>query len=246
MPSSAVNRLSIAAVCGIAVFLATPTNRCSASGEPPAPPPQQAESHAAAGGGVDAAAPAPASDGGGIIRSDGFLSNGYRDWLAIIGVVGVLLTALGVWWSWRSVKLAARQLQQTRAVNEALTTAAIQALEASRKQYDKHLLTQVQTHLEAAKIYVESEKWELASLRVRDLAHAFAQLEMGDGDWRKLGDSLPEMEETLVRVARDEIKFSKSLNTKWRALCRQISTSIAERSNPFPLPDEEQAHGPRG
>jgi hypothetical protein len=152
------------------MFLATGGN-CSCAGVLIVPSPPPADHQAMS----NDATSSPAQ-GGQEIERDGFLSNHWRDSLAIVGVVGVVLTAWGVWWSWRSLQLAAQQLERTRTANEAATKAAIQALEDSRKQYDKHLLTEVQTLLEAAKIYVESENWQLASLRVRDVTHALTQL----------------------------------------------------------------------
>ena len=73
-----------------------------------------------------------------------------------------------------------------------------------------------------------------------DLAQALIQLETGDHDWAELTGHLLEMQETFARVARGEIMFSKSLNTKWRDLCRRLSTGIAARSVPFPRSDEEK------
>ena len=183
MPISLVNRLSLAAACGVAVLLATAAGCCYGSSDPRTLLPAQTPAAVASGRALDGAVPGPAVDVRGAVPSDGFLSNGWRDWLAVTGVVGVVLTALGVWWSWESVRLAARQLQRTTAANEAATAAAIRALEASRKQYDKHLLTQMQTLLEAAKNYVEAEKWDSASLRLGDRPSVYP-----DWDWRrKLG-----------------------------------------------------------
>jgi hypothetical protein len=172
----------------------------------------------------------------------GFLSNGWRDALAVAGFVGVLLTVFGLWYSIRSLDLAAKQLDRTRSANEAATAAAIEAIKQSRRQYDLHLVNQAHALISATKIYVDQSNWHLAAMRLSDIADALTHLGIGDQSWTDMAKRTRTMEYTFNRIAAGEIPSQKSMMAKWRGLCRDLSAVIAERSAPFQHPIKEQTN----
>jgi hypothetical protein len=234
--------LKVSALRVVALF-ATATACCvCCSGEPTSLPADHTVSQSASSVGRHDAHSDAAPTGLENRWSDGFLSNGWRDVVAIVGVVGFLLTALGVLLARRSLELAAQQLERTRTANEAATTAAIQALEQSREQYDRHLLNQAHTHLESAKIHVVALQWALAAMRLSLLAETLTHLSVADDRWGIYAERSRKMEDTFNRIAARDIQFTNGLKVKWRTLRDELSAAIAENSTPFARTDQEHAH----
>lgn len=163
----------------------------------------------------------------------GFLNGGWRDALALIGSAGFALTAVGVW-------LAYRQMQRTTNANQAATSAALKALDEGRKQYNRYVIAQASRLLSEIRVYVKRAEWDIAGLRLSDLADLMVQVAGDDPEWGTMAERLHGMEGTFDRLQREDLPFSESLKGKWHKLQRELRTKIAQNYGPFPV--EEQEH----
>lgn len=158
-----------------------------------------------------------------------------------MGAVGVVLTALGLWASVGSLRVAAAQLRRTTTANEAATNAAIQALTQSREQYNGHLLNEAHAHMETAKSFVTTKKWDLVVMRLGDLANVLTLLGIGDAKLGGFAGRVRNIEMQFHRVAATEIQFD-TIQIKWQKLAGAISAEIAIKSAPFALTDQGDNH----
>ena len=170
------------------------------------------------------------------MANDGFLDSGWRDSLALIGVIGVILTALGVWFAYR-------QMKKTTSANEAATLAAVQALTESRRQYNRYVVGQASRILSEIRGHVRRQEWEVAGIRLIDLADLTVQVAGDDPEWRLITEKLHTMESTFDRLHRREIGFTPGLRRKWDEAHRELRTKIAANYGPFPVaegdPDDD-------
>ena len=160
----------------------------------------------------------------------GFLSDSWADTFAVISVVGVLLTAFGVF-------VAIRQMGRTVDANEAATDAAIGMLEENRSQYNKYVLAQARRLITEAKSSVKHREWSVAAMRLEDLGDLILQIASTDDSWGDLTERLYAMEGSFDRLDKDEITFTTSLAGKWLKLCSELRVKIGEQVGPFSSDD---------
>ncbi len=165
----------------------------------------------------------------------GFLSNTCRDWLALIGTIGLFATLA-------SFIIAIFTLNRTTTATKAATAAALEALNRSRDRYNQHVVVQATGLIQDARRFVESGEWSRTVLRLGDLATLIEQSPRDDDEWSAFGGRLRKMGESFSRVCSDELSFSQSLKRGWQKLATDLSSKLSELSTPFPLPDEDRTH----
>lgn len=161
-----------------------------------------------------------------------FLDDFWRDILAVLGGLGVVFTAIGVWLAWR-------QMRQTTSAAKAASEAAINALNESRSQYNRFVITQISRHLAEARTHLKSDGYGVAAMRLSDIADLMLQIAGGDESWSEMAQRLQAMEQSFDRVHRSEVPFSRSLRGKWQKLDREVNAKIANSLTPFT--DENEA-----
>ena len=159
-----------------------------------------------------------------------YLNSFLRDALAILGGVGLPLTALGVW-------LAYWQLRKTASAADAASKAAVSAFNDSRREYNRYVIAQSLRLLTEARLHVNYEAWKAAGMRLNDMAQLL--LGVAGHEWPGFASRLLEMEKYFERLDRREIKFTKGQREKWDKLERELSTRIAESFGPFPNDEAE-------
>jgi cell division protein FtsL len=167
-----------------------------------------------------------------MVLAAGLLDDTSRDVIAILGAVGVVLTAIGVllaWW----------QMRKTTSANQAATKAALAAVNESRASYHRHVVAQMSRLLSESIVCMNGERWELAAMRLRDLADLITETSSGDDEWMNLASDVHTMEHALTRISRGEIQYSRSLATKWHKLHQTLRTHITADLIPFPGSNEE-------
>ncbi|MCX7428132.1 MAG: hypothetical protein NTW96_21190 [Planctomycetia bacterium] len=162
----------------------------------------------------------------------GFLSDDWRDVLAVCGGVGVIITAV-------AFLLALHQVSRATSVAEASSKAAVEVLNESRRKHDRYLVSRISRLLNEVSAYVRSGEWRLASVRLLDLAELVSQISDGDARWDDLAGRLGEMEEWFERVGNSGRPCSTSLRGKWRKLRTDLSSKITETDRPFPPAEKE-------
>lgn len=159
--------------------------------------------------------------------SAGFVTEFWRDVLALIGAVGVVLTAVGL-------LIAFFQLRKTVSAGEAATRAAVDALNRSCRQYNHYVIAQSSQHLNEASVHVENHSWRSAAIRLGDVADLLLQVTDGDGDWSKFAERLHGMRCTFDKMGDcGEENLSASMRGKWQKLYRELSTKIVKSLTPF-------------
>ena len=154
------------------------------------------------------------------------LNDFWRDALSILGVVGFVLTAAGVW-------LATIQMRRTATAAEAATDAAIATFNENRTRYIHHVLTQADRMLMGCHAHIKGKTWLLAVARIGDLAELLLQLVDDDPRWGDFIPRLEEIEQQLDRVQQARIKYSDRLSVQWETLFREIRQTIRMKSRPF-------------
>ena len=162
-----------------------------------------------------------------LTRNSGFLRQSSRDALAIGGAVGALITFV-------ALCVAIWHIRRTASAAKASTEAAITAYEESRRSYTRHVITLMSQLLSEAQLLVSNGKWELAELRLRDIADHVLQLPDTDSTWQLLAERLRGMQGSFERVRNNEIEFTVSLRGKWRKLGAELGAKLSEHTGLFP------------
>lgn len=157
-----------------------------------------------------------------------FLSDFWQDMLSILGVVGFVLTAIGVW-------LAYVQICKTASAAKAATDAAIATYNETRSQYKQYIVAQASRLLMGCQAHVLGATWQLAAARVEDLADIILQLADDDPHWIDFIEPLAKIGEQFNRVQLGQIKYTIRLNKEWETLYRGIRLKISENNRPFEL-----------
>ena len=154
------------------------------------------------------------------------LNDFWRDALSILGVIGFVLTAAGVW-------LAYVQMRRTATAAEAATDAAIESLRESEARYNKSTFAQCARLLADARELVRIERWDRAATRLGDLAELLLQLAETSDQWSGYVKRLYFLENALGRVFTEVTTFSTGTRGKWEKLDTELRTLFAERLKPF-------------
>lgn len=163
-----------------------------------------------------------------------FLSPFGQDIIAVSGVAGFVLTAIGVFLAWR-------QMRMTTSAAQAATEAAVAALDESRAQYNRYVISQASRILTEVGVYVKISAWDKAGLRVSDLAELLLQVAGDDSVWSELASRLQRMEKIFDRVEKGNAQFTPSVEGKWHKMERELRMEIAEHYGPFSI-DPSQKH----
>jgi hypothetical protein len=155
----------------------------------------------------------------------GFLDDRWRDGLAIVGAVGVLLTLVGV-------IVAIWQLYKTQSATAAATTAALDAINDSKKRYETYVLAQANRLLSEAKRLVQSEQWQLAVIRLDDMAENVMQFATADSQWADMAETLRQFSVQFERVANEDLKPDR-VRRKWHKEQPKLSHKLGQHHGPF-------------
>jgi hypothetical protein len=170
----------------------------------------------------------------------GFLSNTHRDWLTIVGTIGVSITILGFAGGIISIWIAKKQLTKTATATQAATEAALDALNQGRERYLHYVLHQANGFIHDEQRYIESKQWTFAALRLEDIATLITQSPLDGEDWNSLSDRLRQMGATFSKIQHPDKPLSASINSKWQDLLFDLLRMLNPLSRPFPspVPDE--------
>jgi Tfp pilus assembly protein PilV len=154
---------------------------------------------------------------------DPFLSNGWRDVIAVAGLVATFLTIL-------AFALAVYQIRKTQSAAEAATRAEKDALNEVQIQYRRFSANNAHHLVRNVKADVHKQQWDMAALQLSFLADQLVQLAGADESWKEIIARLRQWEASCHRQAAGKtrefasekwIKFTVSLESKidhWSAL----------------------------
>ena len=162
----------------------------------------------------------------------GFLDDRWRDVLTVGGAIGVLLTLIGLC-------IAVRQLYKTQSATEAATEAALQSFNDSKDRYEKYVLSQANRLLSEAKRLVQLNQWQLAAVRLDDMADCVTQFAAADETWKGIADTLRNFSVQFERVANDELK-PDGVRRKWHKAQPKLSHKLGQHHGPFLSFQQEQ------
>jgi hypothetical protein len=162
--------------------------------------------------------------------SHGFLKPHQTDVLALVGGIGSILTAIGV-------LLAVWQMYRTTSANRAATEAAIAALNTSRRQYDRYVIHHASRIVAEARLFVQHDDFNIAAVRLQDLAELITQVSGADQEWDGLALRLRQMQHSFNRIGKGEIKFP-SVRSKWVELEQAVGQKLGTQIGPFPKIDQ--------
>ena len=164
-----------------------------------------------------------------LVIGTGFLPSFLIDVFTLFGVLGTAATLIGLW-------LTYEQLKRTTKVAEAARDAALLAEVKDRQQFAGFVVGSCHRLVNEAKIFVDASRWELAAIRVADLADSFVQL------GRSADVSISSCEDSIAQLREWESTFrkqspGKSLNPnsakKWTAFLVLIQSQIDKTHGPF-------------
>lgn len=147
----------------------------------------------------------------------------------VIGVLGLIIGIGGFGYT-------IYQVRKTKKAADAARAAATQTLDESRRRFTRFVASYAYRLLNDARTRVDSEKWELAALRVNDLADQVAQLIPAEPELQTTVDELREFGQFFVKKAREtERRFA---HQKWGNLLVRLQSQLDRLHAPFPLHTE--------
>lgn len=87
--------------------------------------------------------------------------------------------------------------------------------------------------LAEAELHVDAEKWEMAEVRLRDIAERVLELPDTGPNWPDFAARIQGMAVSFERVRKNEIQF-KGFRNKWRTLVVELRAKLSEYTGPFP------------
>jgi hypothetical protein len=146
------------------------------------------------------------------------LSESWRD---IISLGSLVVTVVGF-------VLAFWQIRKTKSAADAARDAAIRAYDENRGLYRRFVLSCATRFLVEARFYADSEHWDRASLRLRDVGDQVSQLLDADPDWQDLLAELRRLDAALG--ANPKPKFT---GKRWVTLIERLQAKIDSHHGPF-------------
>lgn len=159
----------------------------------------------------------------------GFLSNGWRDCLAVFGVIGTLASIAGVIY-------AIVQIKKTKAVADAIKTVTTNMRSATKEDYHRYVVSNAVRCIGEAKAFVEGELWLQASLRLIDIAHQLTQLanvvhdDATGSTWSALTEELHRWSANCQTVALKKQRFQ---TRKWTDFILNLEKTLHRYYGPF-------------
>lgn len=144
----------------------------------------------------------------------------WRDTLAIVSGVVTLVGFLIAW----------QQIRKTRKAAVAAQTAAAEAVQESRRSFEKYALSNVIRFAAEAAIYLERGQWDQAAIRLGDLAHHAVQLGARDPRWKELSQEIRAWEHTARKLAAGKTRFAAG---KWAEFSIKLQERIDTHHGPF-------------
>jgi len=164
-----------------------------------------------------------------------FLSDGWRDLITLTGLFATIVTVL-------AFILAIYQIRKIQSAAEASIQGEKNALTEIRKHYDRFAAANAHHLVRNVKVDVQKQQWDLAAIRLSDLADQLAQLVGTDESWRSFIDRLRKWEASCHRLAVGKLKrFSTD---KWIEFTGSLQSKIDDWIALFPS-DKETKHDPK-
>ncbi|TWT61940.1 hypothetical protein [Rubinisphaera italica] len=154
--------------------------------------------------------------------TDPFLNDFGRDLLTSIGGIGFILTAIGVWLAWIQIKKT-----------NSATQAAIEALNHSRFEYNRYIINECSRLLSEGRVHSINVNWNMAAVRLSDIANLLNQLDVMDSQWRELSDRTRSMGKSFEKIHANKSSISDNMKGKWNKLDSELSSKISEHLKPF-------------
>ena len=155
-------------------------------------------------------------------------------WRDLVSLFGFVATLAGLWY-------AIRQIRLTKTAAVAAKEAALRAVEGSKSDFQRYAVANAQRFFHEAIIQVDIKAWDMASIRLHDLADQIAQLAKVDPEsrqlWQALTETAREQATTMKRVAGNEIKPQ---HRKWEAFKANVRRQFDVAHGPFGRLDQEE------
>lgn len=171
----------------------------------------------------------------------GFLNDGWRDCLAVFGVIGTLASIAGVIY-------AIVQIKKTKAVADAIKTVTTNMRTATKEDYHRYVVSNAVRCIGEAKAFVEGECWLQASLRLTDIAHQLSQLANIVHDdtaarqtWLRLSEDLHQWSANCQKVASTKQRFQ---TRKWTSFVLDLEKTLHRFYGPFTVQFKAGQHDP--
>lgn len=124
------------------------------------------------------------------------------------------------------------QVRKTKSAAEAAREAIREEQVHNRTAFQRYAASHANRLLALAIEYVDNESWEIAKIRVRDLAEYIAHLQTPSSDVTEIVEDLREHAHTLSTKARGAKRNFPV--QKWRRLVNRIQRLFDQALNPFP------------
>lgn len=151
----------------------------------------------------------------------GFLTDLYRDWLAIVSLV---LTLLGLVYT-------ALQARRAASAAAAAKNAAEQTRNESWRRFRVFTGRRAREWAHRGQTYIDRSEWELAALSLRALADEASYLATEDASWNQMATDLRETGEACASLAAQRGK--KAYHAKWNTLLNTLLEKLHSYEQPI-------------
>jgi hypothetical protein len=153
-------------------------------------------------------------------------------WGESITLVGFVATLLSLYY-------AIRQVRDAKSAAEAARSAAQEALVKSQQNYLRYVAANSHRYVNEVIIHVDHQAWQLATLRLSDLADQISQLASDDAEWKTFSDALRTWATTTKRLHTEDLKrFARS---KWEEFLLRLQAKIDSYYGPFRSTQKEDS-----
>ncbi len=156
-------------------------------------------------------------------------------WRDLIALASAVLTVAGLVY-------AILQIRKTQSAAMAAKAAAEQARAESHRSFLAYAAANAHRFINETKLHVDHERWEMAAVRMNDLADQAARLVATDPEWTAFADELRKWAHTCTRHAAGELK--KFAKPKWITFSVRLQARIDGHFGPFPEDRQEAGDDP--
>jgi len=158
----------------------------------------------------------------------------FVDAATVFGVAGTFATLCGLYVTYR-------QARESRRAADAARDAAYTMDVENKRRFARFVLQQARGMAKEARVYCDSRNYQLAAVKVRDLAETVAQIGTTFDHylprWKEFADELRAWDDTFLRAAKEPGKFSRTSERKWLDFQREFHSELDAVAGPFVVPD---------
>jgi hypothetical protein len=155
----------------------------------------------------------------------------YTIWGFWVGIVGFILTLLGLGIAIWQVKEAKRQAKQAKSAAEAAREAADRAYAESRRYFQKLVASDSHHLVTRLRKCVTKKSWKFATLRANELSDQMGLFPDNSPEMIQMIGDLREWAGRFARLASGELKQFQA--NKWNGFLRLLQQQIDGLRNPF-------------